>query len=115
MPTHLGKEIADFSDRKVLLSVREWASKYGLSRTTAYELMGSGQLEFVKVGARRLIPEEASRACAWAGVEGALTMKPADEVARCRAREILALASRNGGCGATVHRTASARPAADHL
>jgi excisionase family DNA binding protein len=33
----------------------------GLSRTTLYRLMDSGELRFVKIGARRLIPEDALR------------------------------------------------------
>lgn len=31
----------------------------GLSRTTIYRLMDSGELDYVKIGARRLIPESA--------------------------------------------------------
>ena len=38
----------------------EWArQQLGLSRTKTYELIASGQLQSLKVGARRLIPESA--------------------------------------------------------
>jgi excisionase family DNA binding protein len=37
------------------------ARRTGLSRTTLYRLMDSGELRFVKIGARRLIPEDALR------------------------------------------------------
>lgn len=41
---------------RTALSVDEFAESTGLSRTTAYQLMRDGQLGFVKVGTRRLIP-----------------------------------------------------------
>lgn len=37
------------------------ARRTGLSRTTLYRLMDAGELRFVKIGARRLIPEDALR------------------------------------------------------
>lgn len=33
--------------------------KYGLSRQTVYNELNSGRLESIKVGARRIIPEQA--------------------------------------------------------
>ncbi len=40
-------------------SVNDAAVRLGLSRTTLYELMASGQLRSVKIGKRRLIPRDA--------------------------------------------------------
>ena len=47
---------------KALHSVDECAYSLGLCRDTIYKLMDSGRLEFVKIGARRLIPEFARAA-----------------------------------------------------
>ncbi len=44
---------------KALLSVDVFMATSGLGRTKTYELIGSGDLETVKVGKRRLIPAEA--------------------------------------------------------
>jgi len=40
---------------KVVLSVDEFAESIGVSRTTAYGLMVSGEVKWVKIGTRRLI------------------------------------------------------------
>jgi excisionase family DNA binding protein len=42
-------------------SINDAAVRLGLSRTTLYELMASGQLRSIKVGKRRLIPRDAQR------------------------------------------------------
>lgn len=43
-------------------SINEAARRTGLSRSTLYRLMDSGQLDHVKIGGRRLIPEDALHA-----------------------------------------------------
>lgn len=40
-------------------SINEAVRRTGLSRSTLYRLMDSGELGFVKIGSRRLIPEPA--------------------------------------------------------
>ena len=59
-------------DEKLLLSVREVVERTGLSRSTVYSLMAGGQLRYVKVGSRRLVPVDALRAfvCSLAGEKG---------------------------------------------
>lgn len=42
-----------------LLSVDECAEAMRLSRSTVYNLMRSGEVKFVKIGGRRLVPVEA--------------------------------------------------------
>lgn len=42
-------------------SVRQATERLNLSRSTLYRLMGSGELVYVKVGTRRLIPESSLR------------------------------------------------------
>ena len=44
---------------KTLLSVTDFMASTGLGRTKTYELIGSGELETVTVGRRRLVPAEA--------------------------------------------------------
>ena len=44
------------------MSIKEFTKAYGVSRSTAYNLMSSGQLKTIKVGTRRLIPVEAAQA-----------------------------------------------------
>ena len=46
-------------DPPTLLDVPSAASALGVSRTTAYNLIASGQLRTVKVGRRRLVPRSA--------------------------------------------------------
>jgi excisionase family DNA binding protein len=42
-------------------SINDTAVRLGLSRTTLYELISSGQLRSIKLGKRRLIPRDAQR------------------------------------------------------
>jgi excisionase family DNA binding protein len=42
-----------------LLSIIRVAEALGISRSKAYDLMADGQLKFVKIGRRRLVPREA--------------------------------------------------------
>jgi hypothetical protein len=42
--------------------VRDFCRDFGLSRSSVYKLMQSGQLATVKVAGRRLIPAEAAEA-----------------------------------------------------
>ena len=44
---------------KALLSVPEFMDATNLKRSTVYKLIGSGELETVTVGSRRLVPVEA--------------------------------------------------------
>ncbi len=44
---------------KALLSVTDFMASTGLGRTKTYELIGSGELETVTCGRRRMIPAEA--------------------------------------------------------
>jgi excisionase family DNA binding protein len=46
--------------QKRALSVDEFCEMYGVERTTAYKLMGNGDLPSKKCGTRRLIPIEAA-------------------------------------------------------
>jgi len=46
-------------DAKLLLRVAEASERTNISRTRLFELMGSGELESVLVGRRRLIPQAA--------------------------------------------------------
>ncbi len=52
-------------DRSLLCTVDEAAELLSIGRTSTYQLMRSGQLRSVKVGARRLIP--------WAALEEFVT------------------------------------------
>ena len=47
------------SVQKAFLSVPEFMATTGLGRTKTYELIGSGDLETVTVGRRRMVPAEA--------------------------------------------------------
>ena len=42
-----------------VVSVREAAEFVGLSRSALYQLMAAGDLQFVKIGRRRLVPKRA--------------------------------------------------------
>ena len=44
---------------KVLLSVPDFMAATGVGRTKVYELIGSGELETVTVGRRRMVPAQA--------------------------------------------------------
>jgi excisionase family DNA binding protein len=44
------------------LRLKDVTTRYGLSRSTLYKLMGEGNLRSVKVGGRRLIPRDAIEA-----------------------------------------------------
>lgn len=44
---------------KVGYSVEETMQATGLGRSTVYELLGSGELESIKVGRRRIVPVDA--------------------------------------------------------
>ena len=48
----------------ILNGIAKAVRRTGLSRSTLYRMMERGELEYVKVGARRLIPENALRAIA---------------------------------------------------
>ena len=43
-------------DRSLLCTIDEAADLLSIGRTSVYQLMNSGQLRSVKVGARRLVP-----------------------------------------------------------
>jgi excisionase family DNA binding protein len=43
------------TEDKLALSIKEAVAVSGLSRSTIYNLLGSGDLQSVKIGARRLI------------------------------------------------------------
>ena len=47
------------SEDRLSSSISDAARRTGLSRSTLYRLMDTGQLGYVKIGARRLIPEAA--------------------------------------------------------
>lgn len=44
-----------FNPQHIAVSASEAARLVGLGRTKLYELMGSGELPFIKIGTRRLI------------------------------------------------------------
>ena len=48
--------------QKTLFTIPEFMATTGLGRTTTYGLIGSGELETVTVGRRRLVPAEALQA-----------------------------------------------------
>jgi excisionase family DNA binding protein len=50
------------SIEKIGYSVEEAVTAMGVGRTTVYELIGSGELESIKVGRRRVIPADSIRA-----------------------------------------------------
>ena len=47
--------------REGCMSVREFCRETGLSKSTVYGHMASGDLPFIKIGRRRLIPRVAGR------------------------------------------------------
>jgi excisionase family DNA binding protein len=47
--------VSSGADNKLAISVDDATALTGLGRSTIYELMTTGQLPFVKLGARRLI------------------------------------------------------------
>lgn len=53
--------IGDMADDTLLNGIAKASRRTGLSRSTLYRMMERGELDFVLVGARRLIPEEALR------------------------------------------------------
>jgi excisionase family DNA binding protein len=57
VPTQLGAEAVAEAPR--LLSIKQAYHILGLSRTSLYALMASGQLRSVTVGRRRFVPREA--------------------------------------------------------
>ncbi len=57
MPAQTNKSV-----EKRAFQVNEFASAYGLSRSTIYLLMKSGKLRTVRIGGRRLIPRDAAEA-----------------------------------------------------
>jgi excisionase family DNA binding protein len=64
---HLGSPMAKTSKRgeptePLAYSVTDAASASGLGRSTLYDLMAEGQLDYVKVRARRLITRQALEA-----------------------------------------------------
>ena len=50
--------------KKRLLTIREFSTRYGRSRSRTYELIASGKLAAVKDGRSTLIPSDAAEA--WA-------------------------------------------------
>lgn len=42
-------------------SLSEWCARWGLSRATAYNLIGKGKLKSVKVGRRRIVTAQQDR------------------------------------------------------
>jgi excisionase family DNA binding protein len=48
------------SERKQILSVREFCTAYGLGRTSAYREIASGRLKVLKLGRRTLIPVDSA-------------------------------------------------------
>lgn len=50
------------STDRLLITVTEAADRLSISRSKAYELIGSGVLPTVKLGARRLVPVESLNA-----------------------------------------------------
>lgn len=56
------REVIDLNvraDDRELLSVNEACDRLGVGRTFLYQLMGTGQLEYVKAGRLRKIPTDA--------------------------------------------------------
>lgn len=49
----------DDQPARLLVPVSEAAQLLGISRGTAFELIGTGQLRSIKVGRRRLVPRQA--------------------------------------------------------
>jgi excisionase family DNA binding protein len=45
-----------------LLTVSEFGTAYGVSRSRIYELLASGELEAVKIGRATRIPDESAKA-----------------------------------------------------
>lgn len=52
------------------VTVQGLLKEFGIGRTRAYELMGTGQLAYTQLGARRLIPRAAVRRLLAAGLVG---------------------------------------------
>lgn len=67
------RDAADVLDRQLAVSPRQAAQLLGVSVPTIYELLNSGRLPSVKVGARRLIATSQLRAIVEpaAGLDGA--------------------------------------------
>jgi excisionase family DNA binding protein len=53
--------ISDIADDTLLNGIAKASRRTGLSRSTLYRMMERGELNFVLIGSRRLIPEEALR------------------------------------------------------
>jgi excisionase family DNA binding protein len=49
------------TDSPLLLSVKDAATQLGISHGSIYELMNRGELEYVRVGRRRLVGQDALR------------------------------------------------------
>jgi excisionase family DNA binding protein len=45
-------------DKKCARRVNDFCSAYGISRSTLYVLIKSGRIRTIKIGRRRLIPED---------------------------------------------------------
>lgn len=45
---------------KRALTINEFCDRYGVGRSTTYELIAAGRLPDVKIGGRRLIPVDAA-------------------------------------------------------
>lgn len=46
---------------KLAFRIDEFCSSCGVGRTTAYRLMKTGKLRYVRVGSRRLVPRDAAQ------------------------------------------------------
>ena len=49
-------------DERRAYRINDFCRAFGLGRTKAYELIGSGKLRTVTVGGRRLVPRDAAEA-----------------------------------------------------
>lgn len=64
----------------VARTVKSFCQAYGVGKTRAYELMARGELEFRKVGDRRLIVEESAKRWFFHGPQIDLQSEPRLEV-----------------------------------
>lgn len=51
----MNDESANPPVERAAYSIEEWAERYGLSRSTVYNLIASGKLKTSKIGRRRII------------------------------------------------------------
>lgn len=89
----------------LMVGITDSVRRTGLSRTTLYRLMEDGRLDYVTIGSRRLIPEDALRALVAANRvthSRHAVATPASVIASPRRSRVTAVSFEGGSAPATT-------------